>query len=108
MSTITGTLTHGFKFKEKLQKTFEMSEVETAGALFDAEIESGGLENQLAFNGALIARQLVRIGDCDGPFTLSQIRALTPGDFQVLREAQGKLDRAASSGSMRESEAGTA
>ncbi|WP_292950160.1 MULTISPECIES: phage tail assembly protein [unclassified Neptuniibacter] len=88
----TGTLPHGFEFKKQMQKAFEMREVATAGELFDAEVEAGGVENQLAFNGALIARQLVRIGDCEGPFSLEQIRKMKPADYQALRVAQGKLN----------------
>lgn len=108
MSTITGTLPHGFMFKEKLQKSFEMREVETAGDLFDAEIESGGVENQLAFNGSLIARQLVRIGECEGPFTLQQIRTMKPADYSALRVAQGKLSGGVGDNSTPSDASGTA
>jgi phage FluMu protein gp41 len=87
-----GTLPHGFEYKGHLQTAFKMREVGNAGELFDAEIEAGGVENQLAFNGALIARQLVSIGDCKGPFSIEQIRKMKPADFQALRIAQGKLN----------------
>lgn len=103
---ITGTLPHGFKFKEKLQKNFEMREVETAGELFDAEQDAGSVHNQLAFNGALAARQLIRIGDCEGPFTLQQIRTLKPTDFQELRIAQGKLEDDKNKGESAEKDSG--
>lgn len=107
MKIQTGTLTHGFEFKGKPQHDFEMREVATAGELFDAEIESGGVENQLAFNGALVARQLIRIGDCTGPFTLDQIRKLHPVDFQALRIAQGKLNTAPTNAESNENGSGT-
>lgn len=103
----TGTLPHGFMYKGKLQKTFEMTAVETAGDLFDAELECGGIQNELAFNGALMARQLVRIGDCEGPFTLEQIRTLKPADFTALRIAQGKLSGGTGNEQEIEDESGT-
>lgn len=93
MENVTGKLVDGFMFKEKKQFEFEMRKIATAGELFDAEVESGGVENQLAFNGALIARQLVRIGDFTGPFGLGHIRKLSPADFGELRAAQGKLNK---------------
>ncbi|KJZ09486.1 hypothetical protein TW85_21970 [Marinomonas sp. S3726] len=96
MGNIKGKLTNGILFEGKKQTDYEMREVETAGELFDAEIESGGVENQLAFNGALIARQLVRVGDFTGPFGIEHIRKLSPQDFTELRKAQGKLSKASS------------
>ena len=107
MNTITGKLVDGFEYKGKKHKDFEMAEVTSAGDLFDAEIESNGVENQLAFNGALMARQLIRIGDCEGPFTIEQIRVLSPADFQALRTAQGKLNVAQRSDKNNDSESGT-
>jgi phage FluMu protein gp41 len=88
----TGTLKDGLVFKQQPQFDFEMRPIQTTGELFDAEIEAAGVENQLAFNGALMARQLVRVGDCNGPFSLAQIRALSPRDWQILRAAQAKLN----------------
>lgn len=97
MKTQTGKLIDGFEYQGKKHTDFVMEAVTSAGDLFDAEIESNGVENQLAFNGALMARQLVRIGDCEGPFTIEQIRVLSPADFQALRIAQGKLNVAQTS-----------
>ncbi len=88
-----GTLKDGLLFKGQRQHDFEMRAVQTTGELFDAEIESGGVENQLAFNGALMARQLVRIGDCTGPFSINQVRSLSPRDWQILRTAQAQLNK---------------
>ena len=88
----TGKLKDGFIYKGKTQLDFEMGPVERAGDLFDAEIESGGVENELAFNAALMAVQLKRIGECDGPFGLNNIRSLSPEDYKILRVAQIKLN----------------
>ena len=87
-----GTLKDGLLFKEQRQFEFEMRPIQTTGELFDAEVEANGVENQLAFNGALMARQLVRVGECTGPFTLQQIRSLSPRDWTVLRTAQTALN----------------
>lgn len=103
----TGKLIHGFEYQDMLQRDFEMREVTNVGELFDAEIEAGGIENQLAFNGALMARQLVRIGACEGPFTLEQIRRLKPADYQVLRAAQGKLSSGPGESSKSADDSGT-
>ncbi|MGI1672230.1 MAG: hypothetical protein K6L74_18165 [Neptuniibacter sp.] len=91
-NTITGTLPHGFKYEGTLQTEYEMRKVATAGELFDAEVEADGAHNQLAFNGALMARQLIRIGSFNGPFSFEQIRSMKPEDFTALRIAQGKLN----------------
>lgn len=91
MQKHNGELKHGFMYEGKLQRNFELQPIQSAGQLFDAEIEAGGVENQLAFNGALLAYQLVHIGDCKGPFGIAQIRAMHPDDFKILREAQNAL-----------------
>ena len=96
MKKTTGKLVDGFTFKDKKHFEFEMRTIATAGELFDAEVESGGVENQLAFNGALMARQLERIGDCTGPFGIEHIRNMSPDDYGQLRAAQGKLNKVAS------------
>ncbi|WP_028294289.1 hypothetical protein [Oceanobacter kriegii] len=87
-----GKLKDGLLFREKRQYDFEMRPLQTAGELFDAEIESGGVENQLAFHGSLMARQLKRIGECTGPFSISQVRSLSPRDWKILRAAQAQLN----------------
>jgi phage FluMu protein gp41 len=92
--TVQGKLVDGFEYRGEKQFDFEMSKVKTTGALFDAEIESNGVENTLAFNGALMAGQLNSIGTCNGPFTIEQIKALSPTDFGVLRGAQMELSAA--------------
>ncbi|MFK4751439.1 hypothetical protein [Oceanobacter antarcticus] len=92
MANQTGTLKDGLLFKQQPQFEFEMRPIMTTGELFDAEIEAEGVEHQLTFNGALMARQLVRVGECPGPFSLAQIRALSPRDWQILRAAQATLN----------------
>lgn len=91
--SVTGKLKHGMLYQEKRHKDFELKSIESTGQLFDAEIEAGGVENQLAFNGALLSYQLVRVGECTGPFSIAQVRALHPDDFKILRDAQNKLSK---------------
>lgn len=90
-NSITGILKHGLEYKSKQLKDYKLNPVVATGDLFDAELEAGGVENQLAFDGALIARQLEYLGDLEGPFSLEQIRSLHPDDFMQLRADQGKL-----------------
>lgn len=90
--TTTGTLVDGFTYKEAKQLDFTLNATVTAGDLFDAEIEAESAYNELAFKGALLARQLINIGECKGPFTLQQIRALSAKDYGVLRAAQRALE----------------
>ncbi|MGB1239844.1 MAG: hypothetical protein ACPG4U_16620 [Pseudomonadales bacterium] len=90
-----GKLIDGFVFKEARQYDFVMTPIKTVESMFNAELESGGFHNQLAFSGALIAEQLQSIGSCPGPFTFEQIKGLSPRDFQILRKAQHALDDAA-------------
>ena len=54
--TVTGKLVDGFEYQGQTHFDFEMGKVKTAGDMFNAEIESGGVYNHLAFNGALMAR----------------------------------------------------
>jgi|GEM_PF-765019 Mu-like prophage FluMu protein gp41 len=85
-----GTLKHGLKIGDEVHREFEMQEPNT-GDLFAAEQETT-VQNVMTFNGALMARQLVRIGSFAGPFTLGMIGTLRTVDFNLLREAQTELD----------------
>lgn len=87
--TVTRTLKHGFKVGEELLKDVVLREAGT-GDLFDAERDAP-YGNPLAYNGALMARQLVRAGTFQGPFTLGMIRKLKPVDYAILRSAQLEL-----------------
>lgn len=92
--TARGKLKHGMKVgKDEPVREFEMKPVATAKEMFDAEMEAG-VDTPLQFNGALMARQLVRIGDYNGPFTLGLIGTLSPTDYAILRTAQMELNDA--------------
>lgn len=85
----TGTLKKGIKIGSEQHKSFVMREINT-GDLLDAEREAT-TDTALNYNAAVLVRQLVKIGSFEGPFTIGMIRALPPGDFNTLREAQAEL-----------------
>ena len=91
MRTVKGTLKHGMKLGERTLKNFELREASTAD-LFAAESEAG-VDTPLKFNGAMMVRQLVRIDDYEGPFTLGLIASLKTADYSILRAAQMEMDR---------------
>ena len=97
--TVKGTLTDGVQIGGKLAKEFELREA-TAGDMFDAE-ELAPADRPVAYEGALISRQLVSLGDMPGPIDFAIIRRLTPADFNALsgklRELEG-LGKPKSSG----------
>lgn len=86
-----GTLKHGLKLGDKTLKHFEMCESST-GDMFAAEAIAG-VDTPLKFNGALMTRQLVRIDDYTGPFTIEMIASLSKTDYSILRAAQMELDK---------------
>ncbi|WP_028008683.1 phage tail assembly protein [Solimonas flava] len=89
--TVKGTLKHGLKIGDVVHKEFELREA-TTGDMFDAEAEV--TPNQpLGFSGALICRQLVRIGTFEGPFVLGMLRKMKPTDFALLRAAQLEAEK---------------
>jgi phage FluMu protein gp41 len=90
-----GTLKYGLKVGDTVHRDFALREA-TTDDLIAAE-EEAGPEKQIAFNAALIAIQLVRIGTFEGPFTPSMIRALKASDFWKLRTAQVELEAAGES-----------
>lgn len=96
MSNLKGTLKRGLKVGDKVHKTFEMREAATED-LFKAEALAselgGGAHTPIVFQAALIAQQLVRIGDYDGPVTVKMIGTLKKRDFAQLRAAQEELDK---------------
>lgn len=85
-----GKFKKGMKIGTNVQPDFELVEA-SAGDMFDAEAEVPP-GNVLAFNGAMMARQLRRAGTFKGPFTQDMIRRLHPADYNVLRAAQMELD----------------
>ena len=90
MKTTKGKLKHGLKIGDKLHKDFEMREA-TAGDMFEAE-KDAGVETPLAFSGAMMAYQLDKVGDFEGPITFAMIGKLSPADYNILREAQLGLE----------------
>lgn len=85
-----GKLKYGMKIGEAVHVDFVMKEPNTAD-LFAAE-GVAVTDRPLAFNGALMARQLQKIGSFEGPFTLDLIGRLKPCDYNTLRLAQQELD----------------
>lgn len=92
MENAKGTLKHGLKIGEAVHKEFEMRPVMSAQEMFDTE-QDASVDTPLTFNGALMARQMVRIGSYEGPFTLGLIGTLSPDDYGMLRQAQMKLSK---------------
>lgn len=84
------TLKHGLKIGGTVHKDAIIRE-SCAADLFAAEREAT-TETPLAFAGALLARQLVRIGTYEGPFTLAMLGTLKSDDFGRLRAAQEAVD----------------
>ena len=82
---------HGLQIGDVVHKDFELREP-TTGDLLDAEADSD-LSKPLGFGAALLARQLVKIGTFEGPFTIGMIRRLHRRDFGILMAAQRELDR---------------
>ncbi len=89
-ATKIGTLKRGLKIGEVFHTEFELREMTTAD-MFAAEADAP-IDKSFSYSGALLCRQLVRIGDFKGPFTLAVIGKLPPGDFARLRIAQRELD----------------
>lgn len=90
--TKTGTLKKGLVLANlpEPQRDFELREA-TAQDLFDAEADADA-SRPMTFRAALIARQLVRIGTFEGPFTLAVLGRLSAGDMSRLIQAQRELD----------------
>ena len=91
--TVKGTLTHGLQLEKdgEVHTDFEIREATTAD-LLDAE-EQAPVSRQLAYQAALLGRQIVRLGSLQGPIDLAVIRKLHPKDFDTLVEAQAEADR---------------
>ncbi|MGH8426383.1 MAG: hypothetical protein ACRES7_00160 [Gammaproteobacteria bacterium] len=82
MANVKGTLKHGLKVGDKLHKDYELRE-STTQDMFDAEADAPS-DRRLAFQGALLARQIVKLGDLGGPLDFSLIGKLHPEDFTDL------------------------
>ena len=99
------TLNKGLKVGEVVHKEAELREA-TAGDFIDAAEESEKLVLTPEGNYVLIAsptlvglntlrRQIVKIGEYDGPLTMREVKMLSSGDINRLQNAAGKLDAAA-------------
>lgn len=87
----TGTLKHGLKVGETFHREFEFRPDITAGDYFAAEDDAGG-RTSLRFDAALVARQLVRIGDFKGPFNAITLGKLKPNDMAHLIRVREALE----------------
>ena len=85
-----GTLVAGIVIGGQSAKNFELREY-TVEDMLDAESEASVMQ-PLNFNAQLMVRQLVRLGDFTGPFTLGMVKRLKPIDWRVLRAAQTELE----------------
>ncbi len=85
-----GQLKHGMTIGATVHTEFELREALTED-LFEAE-KTVGVDTPITYSGALLCRQLVRIGDFTGPFTVRMLGKLKKADFRILRQAQAELD----------------
>ena len=108
MATIPTKLKHGLKVGKDVLRDVVLREV-TAGDIIDAQEESEKLvyavENNklvptLVASPTLVGihvlrRQIVKIGDVDGPIELDLIKKLHPIDLNHLQQKAEELDGAA-------------
>lgn len=87
---VCGTLLHGLKVGKDTLKEFEVRPSNT-GDMFDAE-EIASPAKPLAYRGALICIQMVRLGDIEGPIEFDLIRKLDRNDFEMLTDAIVEAD----------------
>ncbi|MDP1681089.1 MAG: phage tail assembly protein [Burkholderiales bacterium] len=87
--TIVRQFKHGLTIAGVSHKEFEIHEASLADML-DAEKISPA-SSPMNFNAELAVRQLVRVGDFTGPFTLNLLKRLRPADWWTLRDAQEEL-----------------
>lgn len=92
MATICGKFKHGLIVGGERYFDFEMRSA-IAGDLFKAEALVG-IERQLAFNGALMASQIIRVGEiaCADSISFKMIESLSAEDYAILRETQAALE----------------
>lgn len=90
MATIKGTLKHGLKIGDTVHKDYEIRESDTTD-MFEAEDEAPTTK-RLAYNGAILARQIVRLGELSGPFNLSWLKKLHKEDVHQLFDEQDRVE----------------
>lgn len=83
MATYSGKFKKGMRIGSEVHMDFELREMSTEDML-EAELEFTAA-TPMNFKAALAARQLVRVGTYQGPFTTSMVRkGLNPVDFDIL------------------------
>lgn len=90
MATIKGTLKHGLKVGDAVYKDYEIRESDT-NDMFAAE-DDAPAHKRLSYNGALLARQIVRLGELSGPFDLAWLKKLHKDDVRKLFDEQDKVE----------------
>lgn len=90
MSNATGTLKRGMKVGDAVHKEFELRQC-TAADYFAAE-GSADSSKTITYQASLVAQQLVRIGDFNGPFTLAMLGRLHPEDLNMMVTARAELE----------------
>ena len=85
-----GTLRYGLKVGDQVHKQFELRQV-TSGDYFAAEADAS-VSKDVTFRAALLARQLVRIGTFEGPFSLAVLAKVPPPDLNTMLDAREALE----------------
>lgn len=95
MSTVEGSLKDGLEVGDQVYRDYEIRAA-TAGDMFDAENDAPA-NKQVAYRAALLARQLVKLGELSGPIDFKLMRKLTPRDLDQLLADQQQADDAGES-----------
>lgn len=94
MAQLKGTLKYGLKTGEGNHQTVHKDYIlRPAGTadMFDAE-DVAPVSKTLSYRGALLGRQLVKLGELSGPIDIALIRKLHPDDFYQLTQDMKKVD----------------
>lgn len=83
MPNFTGKFKKGMKVGKEIHMDFVLRPMTTEDML-DAEMEVSSAK-PMNYSAELAARQLVRVGTYDGPFTSGMVKKLSPEDFHTLR-----------------------
>ncbi|WP_156302802.1 hypothetical protein [Methylogaea oryzae] len=79
----------GLEIKGERVLDYEMREA-TMDDVFQAEMVVGS-DRPIKLQAAIMARQLVRMGEYRGPFTPGMLAKLTQADFRTMRNTQEEL-----------------
>lgn len=90
--TLSGPLKAGIDIAGQVHRDFVLRPA-LVDDLLEAELEAD-VTRPLAFNAALLVRQLVSVGSYTGPFSTGLVRRMRPVDWRRLRAAQDYLDQA--------------